>query len=58
MQKGEEIDPFLIRLQGIRDQLASVGATPDVGLMVRTTLNVVTKDWETFVQGILGRAAL
>ena len=33
-QKGEEIDPFLLRLQGIQDQLAFVGATPDDGLML------------------------
>ena len=58
MQKGEEIDPFLIRLQGIRDQLASVGATPDVGFMVRTALNAVTEDWENFFQRILGKATL
>ena len=29
MQKGEEIDPFILRLQGICDQLTSVGAIPD-----------------------------
>ena len=58
MQKGEEIDPFLIKLQAIRDQLAFIGATPDDGLMVRIALNTVFEDWETFVQGILGRVAL
>jgi len=26
--------------------------------MVRTALNAITKDWETFVQIILGRASL
>ena len=44
MQKGEEIDPLLIRLQGIRDQLASIGATPDGVLMLKTALNAVTED--------------
>ena len=29
MHKGEEIDPFLIRLKAIRDWLAAMGATPD-----------------------------
>lgn len=58
MQKGEEIDPFLLRLQGICDQLTSVGATPDPKFMVRTARNAVTQDWETFVQSILGRASL
>ena len=58
MPKGEEIDPFLIRLKAICDQLVVMGATPDEGLMVRTFLNVVSEEWETFVQGILGRATL
>lgn len=58
MQKGKEIDPFLVRLQGIRDQPISVGSTLDPDFMVRTALNAVTKDWETFVQNILGRASL
>jgi len=44
MQKGEEIDLFLLRLQGIRDQLTSVGSTPDPEFMVRIALNVVSKD--------------
>ena len=35
-----------------------MGATPDEGLLVRTALNAVSKEWETFVQSILGRAAL
>lgn len=58
MQKGEEIDPFLLRLQGIQDQLTSVGSTLDPEFMIRTALNAVTEDWETFVQSILGRASL
>ena len=53
MHKGEEIDPFLFRLQTIRDQMIAIGATPDDGLMVRTVLNAVTNDW-----GTLGRAQL
>ena len=58
MMKGEEIDPFLFRLQAIQDQLVGIGATPDEGLLVRIALNAVSEDWETFVQSILGRAAL
>ena len=41
MQKGEEIDPFLFRLQTIRDQLIAMGTTLDEGLLVRTGLNAV-----------------
>ena len=58
MHKGEEIDPFLFRLQTIRDQLNTMGETPDDGLMVRTALNAVIDEWETFVQSILGREQL
>ena len=56
MKKREQIDPFLSRLEEIRDQLTAIKATPDQELMVRTTLNVVSEDWEVFVQSILGRA--
>ena len=45
MHKGEEIDPFLFRLQTIRDQLIAMAATPDDGFMVRTALNVVPNEW-------------
>ena len=47
--KGEEIDPFLFRLQAIQDQLTAMGVKVEDGVMVRTALNVVTEDWETFV---------
>ena len=58
MQKGEEIDLFLLKLQGIRGQLTSVGSTSDPDFMVRTGLNAVSEDWETFVQSILGTTTL
>ena len=43
MMKGEEIDPFLFRLQAIRDQLVGINATPDEGLLVWTALNSVSE---------------
>lgn len=58
MQKGEEIDPFLLRLQGITNQLTFMGSTPDPEFLVRTTLNAIPEEWETFVQSILHRATL
>ena len=58
MQKGEHIDLYLIRLQEVWDQLTSIGSTPDPEFMVKTALNAVYEEWETFVQGILGRATL
>ena len=54
MTKGEDMKHFLFRLQSIRDQLTSTGATVDDDVMVRTTLNADTDEWETFVQSILG----
>ena len=35
-----------------------MGMNLDEGLLVRIALNAVTKEWETFVQSILGGAAL
>ena len=49
LQKGEKIDLFLLRLQEIRDQLTSMGATPDQEFIVRIALNAVSEEWETFV---------
>ena len=58
MKKGQLIDTFLEELNEIRDQLTAIGATPDQELMVRTALNVVSEEWEVFVQSILGRGTL
>ena len=58
MQKGEQINVFLGGLKETRDQLTSIRATPDQELMVRTALNVISKDWEVFFQSILGRTSL
>ena len=33
-----------------------MGSTPDPKFMARTALNAISKEWETFVQSILGRA--
>ena len=55
MTKGEEIDPFLFRLQVIQDQLIAMGVKVEDDVMLRTDLNAVTFDWEMFVQSILGR---
>ena len=49
MMKGEEIDPFLFRLQIVQDQLIAKSANPDEGLLVRTALDAVSEEWETVV---------
>ena len=38
MQKGEQIDLYLLILHEIRDQLTSIAATPDQEFMMTTTL--------------------
>lgn len=58
MKKGEPIDTFLGGLNEIRDQLTTIEAMSNQELMVRTTLNAVSEDWEVFVQSILGRGTL
>ena len=58
MTKGEDMEHFLFRLQLIRDQLTAMGAKVEDDVIVRTALNAVTDEWETFVQSILGRADL
>ena len=58
MAKGEEIEPFLFRLEVIKDQLTAMGVKVEDDVMVKTGLNAVIEDWETFVQSILGREDL
>ena len=58
MTKGEEIEPFLSRLQAIWDQLTDMGVKMEDDVMVRTALNAVTEEWETFFQSLLGRVDL
>lgn len=58
MQKGEEIHPFLLKLQGIRDHITSMGSTLVPEFLVRTTMNAISEEWETFVQSILGKETL
>ena len=56
--QGRRHEHFLFRLQSIKDQLTATGAKVEDDVMVRTALNAVTDEWETFVQSILGRADL
>ena len=58
MQKGEGIDPFLTKIQEIRGHLVDVGPTPQPTELVQLALNNVSKEWQLFVQSILGRDTL
>ena len=58
MQKGERIDPFLSKLQEVRDQLTIVGSSPQPTEMVKLALSLVSKEWQVLVQSIVGREKL
>lgn len=58
IQKGERIDPFLSKLQEVRDQLAPVGSSPQPIEMVRLALKSISEEWKVFVPSILGREKL
>ena len=49
MQKGECIDPFLLKLENVRDSMEVVGSTPQPTKMARLALNLVSKEWQVFV---------
>lgn len=58
MQKRDNIDLFLSKLQEVRDQLAVVGSAPQPIEMLRLALNSISKEWKAFLQSILGREKL
>ena len=49
---------YLQRLQDTRDQLVTMGSTPQPTTMVRIALNEVSDEWQVFVQSIFGRQKL
>lgn len=58
MQKGEDIDPFLTRVQEVRDQLVVAGVTPQPRVLVRLTPNSISEEWQVFIQSVLGKDKL
>ena len=58
MQKGEGVNVYLQCVQDTRDQLATVGSTPQPTAMVRIALNGVSDEWKVFIESILGREKL
>ena len=56
--EGEHINPFLTKLQEVRDQLAVVRSAPQATEMVRLALNSVSEEWQVSVQSIMGRENL
>eukprot|EP00253_Pinus_taeda_P002906 PITA_02906 len=58
MQKGEGVNIYLQHLQDARDQLTTMGSTPQLTAIVRIALNGVSDEWQVFIQSILGRERL
>lgn len=54
MQKGGNVTSHLIRIQGVWNELAVVGEKPKDSELVQTTINVFSKNCQTFVQEITG----
>ena len=53
--KGEGIDPFLIRIPEVRDQLPTVGEAPQPIELVRLARNNVSKEWQSVCTKYLGQ---
>jgi hypothetical protein len=49
MAKGDSVATYLTKFTQIRDELVAVGEIVDETKLVRTTLNVFTKQWEVLV---------
>lgn len=56
--KGRRNRSLPSQVARVQDQLIYVGSTPNPRFMVKTALNAVTEDRETFVQSIFSRASL
>jgi hypothetical protein len=58
MLKLELVTSYLKRFTQTLDELAVVGEIVDPNVLVRTTLNNLSKPWGSFVRGIVAREAM
>lgn len=58
MSKIDTVAFYLTRITQVRDELAAVGETVADSELVRTALNGFTKQWTSFVKGIVAREKL
>ena len=58
MAKGEGVVPYLMRLTQIKDELGVVGSKTNDEEIVLIALNGFSKQWDTFVKGVLARENL
>jgi hypothetical protein len=55
MQKGESIQEYFSRISQFKEQLEAIRDTIDEDKFVTTTLNGLTRPWDTFIQTICAR---
>ena len=55
MRKGESIQYYFTRESQLREQLNSIGDTLDEDELVMTTLNGLTRPWDSFIQTLCAR---
>ena len=52
MQKSESIHAFFTRISQINEQIISIGDSVEEVELVMTTLNGLSKSWDSFIRGI------
>jgi hypothetical protein len=55
MQKGETIQEYFSRISQLKEQLEAIEDTIDEDELVMTTLNGLTRPWDSFIQTICAR---
>jgi hypothetical protein len=55
MQKGETVEDYFSRVTHFKEQLEGIGDNLDEDELIMTTLNGLTRPWDTFIQTICAR---
>ena len=55
MSKGESVQDYFIRISQIKKKLSAIGDTLDENELVMTTLNGLTRPWDSFIQTLCAR---
>lgn len=58
MMDGEEVVSYLMTLSQVRDELAAIEETDSDFEMVRIALKEFTKEWKSFIKGIVSKEKL
>jgi hypothetical protein len=58
MTGSDTVTTYLTRIRQVRDELAAIGETMDDSELVRMTLKGFTKEWTSFIKGIVAREKL